>query len=127
MEYNRLLSYLKRVALGEGQILNEADEVISAAYFPNDSVVSLLYGMQDHPTLVLKAVGREGMVGISLVLGYRLASHVTIVQHAGTAMTLTAGALRKNIAPGRRLRHLLFCNIHARLAPVTQYLACDRL
>ena len=43
MEYNRLLSYLKRVALGEGQILNEADEVVSAAYFPNDSEVSLLY------------------------------------------------------------------------------------
>lgn len=125
-EYNRLLPDLRRVALSEAQVLNEVGDVISAVYFPNDSVVSLLYGMRDHPGLVLDAVGREGMVGIPVALGCRVMLRDVIVQHAGTAMRMTAGALRKNMAPGSRLQRLLFRNVHSRLARVTQSLVCDR-
>jgi CRP-like cAMP-binding protein len=125
-EYNRLLPDLQRVSLGEAQVLNNDGDTISAVYFPNDSVISLFCGTPDHSRVVLDAVGREGMVGIPLALGHRMTSHGAIVQHAGSAMKMMAGPLRKNLAPGRRLQRLLFCNIHARLSQATQSLACDR-
>lgn len=126
-EYNRILPDLRRVALSEAQVLNEVGDIISAVYFPNDSVVSLLHGTRDHPGLVLDAVGREGMVGIPLALGCRVTPLGAVVQHAGTAMKMMPRALRKSMAPGGRLQRLLFCNVHSRLAQATQSLACDRL
>jgi CRP-like cAMP-binding protein len=126
-EYNRLAPHLARVPLREGQVLGGTGDGVSAVYFPNDSVISLLYGMRDHPALVVDAVGREGVVGIAQALGYHPSSHGAVVQHAGTAMKMMAGTLRKNTIPGKRLQHLLKCDIHARLAQVTQSIACDRL
>jgi CRP-like cAMP-binding protein len=125
-EYNRLLPQLQCMSLDEGQVLRAPDHIISAVYFPNNSVISLLAKMQDHPTLVVDSVGCEGMVGIPLALGYRRASHTAVVQQTGTAMKMMAGALSKNMIPGRGLQRLLFRNIHARLSQAEQTIACER-
>ncbi|MGH8502474.1 MAG: Crp/Fnr family transcriptional regulator [Gammaproteobacteria bacterium] len=125
-EYRRLHPHLKRVALGEAQILYAAGETDPFVYFPNDSIVSMLYGLNDYPVLVLAAVGREGMVGIPLTLKRPAGLPSAVVQHAGSAMKIKAGTLRKNMTPGDPLRRLLFRYTHARLAQVTQSVACDR-
>jgi|GEM_PF-6393603 len=101
-------------------------EANPSVYSPNDSIVAMLYGTGDYPAFVVAAVGCEGMVGISLTLARHTAQPSAIVQHAGSAMKIRAGTLRKHMAPDDPLRRLLFHYTHAALAQVTQSVACDR-
>lgn len=125
-EYRRLLPHLRCVTLCEAQVLDEAGVTVPAVYFPNDSIVSMLYGITGYPALVLTVIGREGIVGMPLGLERPATLPRAVVQHAGSAMKITARTLKRNTAPGDPLRRLLSRYTHARLAQVTQSLACDR-
>ena len=52
-----------------GAVLYESGAVLQHVYFPTDSIVSLLYVMEDGASAEIAVVGNEGMVGISLFMG----------------------------------------------------------
>src|SRR5438045_7152918 len=66
---NELLSELKVVSLGVNQVLYEQGDKIDVVYFPLDSVISGLAIMEDGTTIETSMVGRDGMCGISSILG----------------------------------------------------------
>lgn len=68
-EYERLLPKLEPVTLSLRQILYEPGEPIKYVYFPNNAVGSLLNQMQDGQTIEAATVGKEGMIGVPLLLG----------------------------------------------------------
>jgi hypothetical protein len=57
---------------------------VQHAYFPNDAVVSLLVVVEDK-ALEVGLVGREGMMGIPLVLGEDISAVRALVQGTGTS------------------------------------------
>ena len=59
-EYLHLTDELETVALTYGEVLYEPGERIKHAYFPNDSIVSLLTLVDRHNALEVGLVGREG-------------------------------------------------------------------
>jgi hypothetical protein len=68
-EYQRLLPNLEPVSLSIKQVLYEPNEPIEYAYFFNNAVASLLNLMQDGQTIEAATVGKEGMIGVPLLLG----------------------------------------------------------
>src|SRR5512132_568262 len=78
--YLRLLDALEPVTLTFGEVLYEPGETIRHVYFPGDSLVSLLTLADGHLALEVGLIGREGMVGIPLVLGHRLSPVRALVQ-----------------------------------------------
>src|ERR1043165_6204737 len=66
-----LLPHLKIVPFERNQVLYEQGDRIEYVYFPLDSVVSNLAIMEDGTTIETLMVGREGLVGISSILGER--------------------------------------------------------
>src|SRR6185503_3754101 len=64
-----LLPELKIVPLSVNQVLYEQGDKIDFVYFPLDSVTSGLAIMEDGTTIETAMVGREGLVGISTILG----------------------------------------------------------
>jgi len=87
---NYLLSELKIVTLTVNQVLYEQGDKIDYVYFPLDAVVSSLAIMEDGTTIETAMVGREGVVGISTILGSGRSRQWSWVSISGTAIQLEA-------------------------------------
>jgi CRP-like cAMP-binding protein len=74
-----LLPRLEAVALDVGQVLCRSGEPIAHASFPLAGAVSLLTPLEDGAAIEVGLVGREGLVGLSLVLGGDIARVAQVV------------------------------------------------
>src|ERR1051325_8584466 len=105
-----LLPELKIVPLAVNQVLYEQGDKIDFVYFPLDSVVSGLAIMEDGTTIETSMVGREGMVGISAVLGSGRSRQWIWVTISGNAIQMDAKILDKLFVHNQTaLKALLNC------------------
>ncbi len=66
LEFERLLPNLEPVSLALGQVIYESGGQMSHVYFPTNSIISLLYTMENGATAEIGVIGNEGMVGLAL-------------------------------------------------------------
>lgn len=91
---NRLFPDLELVPLPLGKVLYESGDTLRHVYFPTDSIVSLLYVMENGASAEISVVGNEGLVGIALFMGGESTPSRALVQSAGYAFRL----------PGQRMK-----------------------
>ena len=106
--------HLEQTSLVAGDILEEADQRASFLYFPIEGAVSIeaAAGME---RIQVALVGREGMVGTSLLLD-AMPFNRAVVQFPGSAWRLPAGALAKGLEESRDLHRQLLHGINGFLA-----------
>jgi CRP-like cAMP-binding protein len=75
----RLYSHLELVDLPPGKVLYESGDVLRHVYFPTNSIVSLLYVMEDGASAEIAVVGNEGLIGIALFMGGETTTNRAIV------------------------------------------------
>ncbi|HEY5293819.1 MAG TPA: Crp/Fnr family transcriptional regulator [Burkholderiales bacterium] len=121
-----MIDELEQVALTYGEVLYEPGEEIGHVYFPNDSLVSLLTLVDQHQALEVGLVGREGMVGIPLVLETSISPVRALVQGTGTAMRMKAAPFLKELRQSHALQRELHRYTHTLMAQITQTAACNR-
>ena len=81
------------VPLTVNQVLYELGDQIDYVYFPLDSVVSDLSITEDGTTIETSMVGREGVVGVSMLLGSGCSRQWIGVTISGNAIQLNAKLL----------------------------------
>jgi CRP-like cAMP-binding protein len=124
--YLRLLPGLTAVDLDFGDVLYDAGAPIEDVYFPVQSLVSLLTLVEGHLALEVGMVGREGMVGIPLVLGVDVSPVRALVQGAGPALRMSADRFRKELPRIPALQRELNRYVHAMMAQISQTAGCNR-
>jgi CRP-like cAMP-binding protein len=134
---NRLLAALPPEVLAElwprlqpvqfvhRQVLHEADMPIGAVYFPETGWASVLTYMEDGDAAEVGLIGREGLVGVPVLLGAERDDFETIVQGPGSALRMEAGAFREELEriPGFRTLLLRYALVH--LGQVARSAACN--
>jgi CRP-like cAMP-binding protein len=125
-EYERLLPHLELVALPIGKVLYDTADSIQDVYFPSACIVSLVTHLKEGASVEVGLIGREGMVGITVVLGDDVAPNQAIVQIANGGMRLSVRALMKELSQGGQLQPLLLRYTQTLLKQVTQTAACNR-
>jgi CRP-like cAMP-binding protein len=85
---------LELVPLGLGEVLYEAGDSMRHVYFPTNSIVSLLYVMENGASAEISVVGNEGLVGVSLYLGGQSTPSRAVVQSAGSAYRMPRPRLK---------------------------------
>jgi CRP-like cAMP-binding protein len=126
-DYERFAPHLERVELRHGQILHEAGGPIEFAYFPSNSMVSLVSTMPGGESIEVGVVGFEGMAGVSSVLGVDISPHQNIVQIPDGASRVRVRALREEFKRGGALQDLLLRYTQGLLLQTSQIAACNRL
>lgn len=104
---DRLLVDAERVELRFGRILQVPGEVVEHVHFPTAGFISLLVQVDGAAGLEVGMVGREGMLGVPLLLGQPRALLSAVVQGAGMAWRLEIRTLRRELNRCRALRPLL--------------------
>jgi CRP-like cAMP-binding protein len=123
-EYERLEPHLETVSLELSEILFRPEDVIQHAYFLTGAIVSLLTELADGGGLEVGLVGREGMIGISAILGGK-ETKVATVQAAGAAMRVRVGKLQEEFRRGGKLQGLLLRYTHALMTQISQSVVCN--
>ena len=82
-DYKRVAALLEVVALKLKSVLHKPGEPVRHVYFPGSGFCSILTVLQDGNMVEVATIGREGMVGASLVVNGCAPFSVTMVQGEG--------------------------------------------
>lgn len=123
---SRFVSTCEQVELVSGNVLCEPGETIRHVYFPTDSFISLLTPIDGHSSLEVALVGSEGMYGIPVMLGVRVASLHAVVQGSGPAWRMDADRFQSELKHSTALQQYLNRYIYVVLSQLAQTAACTR-
>jgi CRP-like cAMP-binding protein len=123
-EYERLAPHLEEVSLAHGQTLFMPDEQLHHVHFLTTAVVSLLTDLEDGTGMEVGLVGREGLAGISAILGGN-ETKVATVQAAGMSLKLSAARLREEFSRGGGLQTAILRYTHALITQISQAVVCN--
>jgi CRP-like cAMP-binding protein len=126
LERERLLPFLKLVQMPLGKVLYESGAALRHIYFPTDSIVSLLYIMQDGASGEIAVVGNEGAIGVSLFMGGESTPSRAIVQSAGSAYRLTGARLKQEFTRHGELLHVLLRYTQSLITQMAQTAVCNK-
>ena len=120
-----LRPHLKPVSLPRGRVLCEADEPLERAYFVEVGAVSLVTVFENGTTAEMATVGREGMVGIGILLGGEHALGRYVVPVSGFAHAIETSRLRSALRVSLELRAACETYAQAFVAHLLQNVACN--
>jgi CRP-like cAMP-binding protein len=125
-EMDRLQPSLEPVEMDLGEVLYESGKRQAHVYFPTDSIVSLVYVMENGASAEVAIAGHEGLVGVSLFMGGDTTPSRALVQSAGSGFRIKGSLLRKEFDHSVVLRQLLLRYTQALLTQMTQTAVCNR-
>ena len=126
-EYERLLPQLEQVSLSLGEVVYEFGGHLDYVFFPTNSIVSLLYTMENGASAEMGLTGSDGVVGIALFMGGGTMPNRAVVQSAGGALRMKAKVLQDEFAMGGKFQRLLLRYTQALITQISQTAVCNRL
>ena len=122
----RLFPHLELVSLPLGKVMYESGDTLRHVYFPTDSIVSLLYVMEDGASAEISVVGNEGLIGVALFMGGESTPSRAIVQSAGSAYRLLGQRLKDEFNRHGEMQLLLLRYTQSLLTQMAQTAVCNR-
>lgn len=122
----RLFSHLELVALPQGKVLYESGDTMRHVYFPTDSIVSMLYVMENGSSAGISVVGNEGLIGVSLFMGGESTPSRAIVQRGGHAYRLSGQRIKNEFTIHGDLLQLMLRYTQSLLTQMSQTAVCNR-
>ena len=109
-----------------GQVLYESGDELRHVYFPTDSIISLLYVMENGASAEISVVGNEGLVGVALFMGGSSTPSRGVVQSAGSAFRLSGQIVKDEFARHGELLTLMLRYTQALITQMAQTAVCNR-
>ena len=122
-----ILSKSEFLALSARTVLTERSEPIEFCYFLNGGVVSIIHVMTDGKSVEVGLTGKEGFVGLPLVVGYSTSPTRAVVQIDANGYKIRAQDLKNCLNSCPELRESLHRYSQELSIQAIQIAACNRL
>ena len=126
VDLKRIRRSLEPVDMLLGDVVYESGRTLDHVYFPTDSIVSLLYVLENGASAEIAVVGNEGVVGISLFMGGETTPSRAVVQSAGKAYRMPAKLMMVEFTRGGAMQHLMLRYTQALITQMAQTAVCNR-
>jgi CRP-like cAMP-binding protein len=126
-ERNALFPKLELVRIPIHAILNEMAQPIQAGYFVNSGLTSILNVLPEGKSVEVGLTGKEGFVGLPLIVGFATSPTQAMMQIEGTAFKISARDLKTVLRDCPKLEKTLLRYSQELALQVTQVAACNRL
>ena len=126
-ERRAIYSQLVFLPMRTHDVLNESGAPIRYAYFMNSGLASVLNVMEDGKSVEVGLTGKEGFVGLPLVVGFVSSPSRVIIQIAGSAYRISASALVELLRKCPTLEKRLLRYSQVLAAQASHVAACNRL
>lgn len=118
-DFSLLGPYLESVSLVLRQEIFRAGEPINHVVFPDSGILSIVAEIEEGRFEVGMA-GREGIVGLPLLLNVDRTPHTALVQGVGQGWQIGAQHIRAAMEASSSLRSLLMRYVHTYIVQITQ-------
>lgn len=126
-EFERLKDSLETVELEQDQQLWDTGAKGKYLYFPTTSLISLLYEGGDGSSISIATLGRNGIIGTSLVLGSIRMPDRAVVQFSGTALRMDGRRAEEEFSDCGVFQSLLIAHTQLLINRISQNAICNRL
>jgi len=126
-ECEAVFSNLEFVEMRLHDVLNEMGEPIKYCYFVNSGLASILNVMSDGKSVEVGLTGKEGFVGLPVVVGLNTSANRVVTQIAGTAFRISARKMAEVLRRCPQLERALNRYSQTLALQSTQVAACNRL
>ncbi|MCU1290075.1 MAG: hypothetical protein JWN60_2304 [Acidobacteria bacterium] len=126
-EYERLRPHLERVELSLGEVIYHPDERIKYVYFPEDAMNSVIATTPEGESAEAGVIGREGIVGIAVLMGVDSTPNECLIQLAGSALRIKTEQVKKAFNEGGVFQEETLRFIHALMMQISQTALCNRI
>lgn len=123
---DRLAPHLELEQMTLGKVLYEPGGIMRYVYFPTDSIVSLLYVMENGASAEISVVGNEGLIGVSVFMGGESTSSRALVQSGGSAYRVEGRRLKEEFNQHGELMRLLLRYTQSLITQMAQTAVCNR-
>ena len=126
-ECEAVFANLEFVEMRLRDVLNEMGEPIKYCYFVNSGLASILNVMSDGKSVEVGLTGKEGFVGLPVVVGLNTSANRVVTQIAGNAYRISARKLADVLRRCPQLERTLNRYSQSLALQSTQVAACNRL
>lgn len=126
-ELREMSHLLRPCALAAGARLHDGGDEIRHLYFVERGLVSLLTTLEDGTSIEVGLAGREGLSGVSALLGAAPTTHHALVQMEGRALRMRAEDARAAFGLHEEFRGRMLAYARALLSMTAQTAACNAL
>jgi CRP-like cAMP-binding protein len=126
-DHRRLVPHLQIVPLKFKQVLYEPRSVIDYLYFPRHGATSMVTLMQNGSCIEVAIIGREGLIGLSALLGEERALARLVVSVPGSALRVRINLIKEQTSQDTVLGRLIMLYQRAFLKQIAQSSACNGL
>jgi CRP-like cAMP-binding protein len=114
-ECQMLVSRLEFVRLKTHHVLHEPGDSLKSAYFCNTGLIPILSVFPDGKSVEVGLIGKEGFVGLPLLVGFRTATTRAVAQIEATAFRVDGQALMAILrqCPGTETPAVFADHVHA--------------
>lgn len=123
---SRLIPHMDHELMPLGKVVYESGAIMHHVYFPTDSIVSLLYVMENGASAEISVVGNEGLVGVSVFMGGESTPSRALVQSGGSAYRLERRWLIEEFNRHGAMMILLLRYTQSLITQMAQTAVCNR-
>jgi CRP-like cAMP-binding protein len=126
-ELRGLEPHLIPLDLPRRYMFHEAGEKVPYCYFLEEGLASIVVTLENGSTVEVGVAGREGMVGLPVLMDTEGMPNQAFMQVAGSGYRIRANVLRENFERSPTLRKMLMRYLQLHLVQASQTAACNRL
>jgi CRP-like cAMP-binding protein len=116
--------HFEELALPEGRILCEPGQALTHVYFPTTAIVSWQYLLASGECTEIAMVGKEGLVGLDLLMGAMHSNNQAVVQTAGHCIRIKLDVVLRSFQQNQTAQSLIMLYAGALIAQMSHGNVC---
>jgi CRP-like cAMP-binding protein len=126
-DFELLAPNLRPAPLVQGEAVFQAGQPASHVWFPHEGVISIVAADLEGEAVEVATIGREGMTGLSLVLGSPTMTNDAMVQVSGHGSKIDAGEFQIAVDRSKTLKQIMLRYVLSVVTQISQNAACNQL
>lgn len=125
-EFARIEPHLESVRLAKDDIVYRSRDDIQYVYLPESGVLSLLSTSESGATIEVAMVGKEGVVGLPVILRSRVIPYKVTVRFETKACKIKADLFQQEFDKGQTLHEFMLRYLNVMITQISQSSICNR-
>jgi len=125
-EYGRIAPYLSAVRFEKDDVIYRSEDPIDFVYLPESGLISLLSTTETGSTIEVAMLGKEGVVGLPIILKNRIIPYDVKVRFRSDALKIKAEIFQEEFDKGQVLHEFVLRYLNVMIMQISQSSICNR-
>lgn len=125
-EFSRIAPHLAPFKLERDEVIYTSGAAIEHVYLPASGLISLLSITETGSTIEVATVGKEGIVGLPVVLKNRVIPYDVSIRYATEGFKIKAEIFQEEFDKGLSLHNLVLRYLNVMITQISQSSICNR-